>query len=104
MLMMKQTQLASLPCTYWFESSWYDLTNIDKKGEADYWTSAADNYGTMVSFNFCQKLSQGQKGEDPGAIKCPDMDLYAVEHTEVTQLRPEPICKPLSTDSLSSVE
>ena len=57
MLMMKQTQLASLPCTYWFESSWYDLTNIDKKGEADYWTSAADNYGTMVSFNFCQKLS-----------------------------------------------
>ena len=32
------------------------------------------------------------------------MDLYAVEHTEVTTLRPDPICTPLSTDSLSSVE
>ena len=32
------------------------------------------------------------------------MDLYAVEHTEVTTLRPDPICTPLSTDSLTSVE
>lgn len=101
--MMNLSLLNELPCTYWFNDSWYDLTNIDEFGSSDYWTSSADSFGNMVSFNFCQKLSSGQSGTDPGAIACEDMDLYATEHTEVTLLRPNAICTPLSTSALDSV-
>ena len=104
MEMMKLTQLNNLPCTYWHQDAWYDLTNIAGVGSSDYWNSEFDSYGTRVTFNFCQKLSHGQKGDDPDAIKCTDMDLYAIENTKVETTRPDPICTPLSTSSLSSVE
>ena len=97
--MMQLTLLNELPCTYWYNKSWYDLTNIGEVGSTDYFTSKPDAIGNMVSFNFCQKLSQGQD-----SVKCADMDMYATEHTEVSILRPDPICTPLSTGELVSVD
>ena len=101
---MKLTWLNQLPCTYWHNDSWYDLTNIGEVGGAKYFTSKADSFGNMVTFNFCQKLKNGQKDPDPTAIDCQDMDLYATEHTQTNILRPDAICTPLSTSSLDSVK
>ena len=50
---MKLTWLNQLPCTYWHNDSWYDLTNIGEIGSTKYWTSKANAIGNMVSFNFC---------------------------------------------------
>lgn len=50
--MMKLTQFNSLPCTYWFNNSWYDLTNVNDMG-SNYWVSEKDSVGNMVAFNFC---------------------------------------------------
>ena len=92
--------LAAVPCTYWFDNSWYDLTNIASFGSTNFWTSPANEQDTLVSFNFCQKLSAGS---DLEPLACPDLDLYAIEHTKATSVRPLIQCAPLSTSSLSSV-
>jgi hypothetical protein len=50
---MNERMSQALPCTDWYNDSWYDLTNINEVGGAKYWNSEYDSYGTRVSFNFC---------------------------------------------------
>ena len=38
------------------------------------------------------------------ALACPDLDLYAIEHSRATQLRPLVACNPLSTSSSDSIK
>ena len=76
---------ATMPCTYWFDNSFYDLNDIASFGSTNFWTSPANEADTLVSFNFCEKLNAGS---DLEPLACPNLDLYALEHTKVTSLRP----------------
>ena len=74
--------LASAPCDYWFNYNWYDLTRIEEVGNTGFWTSYANPQDEIVSFNFCEKLNAKDTEVEP--LSCPDLNLYAVEHSKPT--------------------
>ena len=43
----------AVPCTYWFDNNWYDLTNIESVGSTNFWTSPTNFAQQQVAFNFC---------------------------------------------------
>ena len=89
--------MSSVPCTYWFDNNWYDLTNIESVGSTNFWVSPTNVLQQQVAFNFCQKLSAGA---DLQPLACDNLDLYALEFSEFRQAG---TCTPLSSSSLNSV-
>ena len=89
---------SATPCQYWFDNSWYDLTNIGSVGSTNFWTSPPNIENAVVSFNFCQKLNAGSDVEQ---LACDDLDLYALEYDYISVGSTN--CVPLSTSTLHSI-
>ena len=51
--MLKST---TVPCQYWYDEKWYDLTTFD--ASTDFFsTGAMAVSGEYAAFNFCQKIN-----------------------------------------------
>lgn len=45
----------TVPCQYWYDDKWYDLTSFNSDVEYFVTTPATNQY---AAFNFCQKISK----------------------------------------------
>lgn len=55
-MQMLADKTTTVPCQYWYDDKWYDLTSFDDS--ADYFlTSPHTSTDQYAAFNFCQKIS-----------------------------------------------
>ena len=55
-MQMLADKTTTVPCQYWYDDKWYDLTSFDDS--ADYFlTTPNTSTDQYAAFNFCQKIS-----------------------------------------------
>ena len=58
---MQRFDSTSIPCQYWYDDKWYDLTSVSAEA-GFYTTTPAGGTTPWAAFNFCRKINQDTAG------------------------------------------
>jgi hypothetical protein len=63
----EQLKSTTVPCQYWYNDQWYDLTDFDNS-VAFFESSHVLSTDPFAAYNFCQKINKATK--EAGELNC----------------------------------
>jgi hypothetical protein len=89
-----------VPCQYWYDNKWYDLTSFGD--DFDFFKSTPNSDAdTYAVYNFCRKINTDTTGSEAlGCSSTTPLDAYATIINEPSS----GVCVAASTDSYNSIE